>query len=207
MAGKVFAGSNKGRWVRPVNLINGGSLSSLDRRYKGGAEPAILDVIDIVLTKRCNHDYQPENYQINKDVYWSLVEEISSSQALTFLDPPSMGLWGTNHGSSGRGMNDRVPENLAPSYGSSLRLILVSDLKIRVATEGAAFGESRRSVRGSFTYEGDYYTLKITDPEIEEFYTAGDDSVDDVGKAMLCVSLGELLNGFAYKLSAGIVPL
>jgi hypothetical protein len=48
------------------------------------------------------------------------------------------------------------------------------------------------------------YYLSVTDPVVERQYLAGKDGEFAVGHAILCVSLGEPYQGFAYKLIAGV---
>lgn len=207
VAGKQFEGPNRGLWVRPISSVGGGQLSKTDRSYEGGAEPSLLDVVEVVLTHKANHAYQPENHHINGSFYWALRGRIDTSEALNFLDPIGSGLWGTNHGSSYHGINDRLLETAASAHGSSLRLVRVNDLQIRVFAESAAFNDDTRKVRGYFTHEGQCYALRITDPDIEAFYLAGESGMHSLGNAMLCISLGEPKDGYAYKLIAGVIRL
>jgi hypothetical protein len=113
-------------------------------------------------------------------------------------------LW-DNSSSSYNGHNDRVEEIAAGNLRSSLTLVDVADLQVSVAFEGAAFGNAKRKVRGRFSLNGQTYWLAITDPMVERRYLAGRDGVFEVGRAVLCISLGEPYGGFAYKLIAGII--
>jgi len=78
----------------------------------------------------------------------------------------------------------------------------VDDLKIEVLIEGAEFGNPRRKVRGEFTLNDVNYRLAITDPTVESEYA---DGTHDIGSAILCISLGEPYEGYAYKLIAGVI--
>ncbi len=80
----------------------------------------------------------------------------------------------------------------------------MKDLKIVVAVEGAEFGNAKRKVRGHFTLNGAQYLLSVTDPVVERQYLAGGNGEFNVGTAILCVSLGEPYQGYAYKLIAGV---
>jgi hypothetical protein len=106
-------------------------------------------------------------------------------------------------------LNDRVAVEATAALGSSLKLISVTALTIRVATEGAAFGNGKRKVRGRFSLNGSRYWLTVTDPAIERRYLhlAGDndDATFAVGRAILSISLGEPYMGYAYKLIAGVI--
>jgi hypothetical protein len=102
-------------------------------------------------------------------------------------------------------LNDRVEASDAPQYGYSLRLIHVHDLKIKISAEGARYGEMKRKVRGLFTCNGEMYHLMITDPLVERRYLGGPDGMHDVGSAILCLSLGDVFAGSAYKLIAAVL--
>ena len=73
---------------------------------------------------------------------------------------------------------------------------------INVAVEGAEF--RKRKVRACFSLNGESYRLAVTDPIVERRYLMGENGSYDVGEAILCISLGELYDGYAYKLVATI---
>ena len=203
VAGKAITPQGFGEWVRPIGTAGGGAVSDDDRHYDGGADPVLLDVIEIQMTGKSAHAYQPENHQIDDKRYWTLKNKASTSTLAKALDPIQSTLWGTSPFSSGSGINDRVLEQSAPSFGYSLRLISVSDLNIRVAKENPSFTE-KKTVRGLFKYSGAKYGFSITDPTVRSLYILKDEGTYSVGRAVLCVSLGEPFNGFAYKLIAGV---
>ena len=122
---------------------------------------------------------------------------------MLLLTPLLAPLW-EDSSSSCNGLHDRVGEAEANELGSSLRLVEVTDFKIVVAVEGAQFGNGKRKVRGHFTYNGAEYWLAVTDPLTERKYLAGQDGEFEVGHAILCISLGEPYEGYAYKLIAGV---
>jgi hypothetical protein len=205
VAGKVIDGSNFGGWVRPVSARPAGELSASDRHYDGGIEPCLLDVVEIALSAKSAHQYQPENHTIDDNYYWDLQRKATFSEAIAALDPIKMNLWGVSYGSSYSGQNDRVPLADAPGFNSSLRLIRVNNLKIQVSAEGASFGNMKRKLRGYFTYSFNQYGLSVTDPVTESQYLLGKDGLFPVGEAMLYVSLSEPHQGHAYKLIAGVI--
>ena len=180
-------------------------MSYGDRHYDGGADPALLDVIEIRMTGKATHAYQPENHQIDDKWYWTLKTKANISALSKALDPLQSNLWGTSASSSGSGINHRVLEQDAPGFGYSLRLISVPDLNIRVANENPRF-TNKKTVRGFFTYSGAQYAFSITDPATRSEYISKDEGNYPVGGAVLCVSLGEPFNGYAYKLIAGVFP-
>lgn len=183
----------------------GRELTHLDRQFRGGTEPSLLNIISIDLLGHSPHSYQPENYTIDEKQYWSYVRTASFTEGLSALDPIRPDLWGTTFDSSYSGTNDRVPEANAPSFGYSLTLIEVADLRIHVSAEGASFGNMKRKLRGFFSYSQQNYALSITDPITEAQYLASSDDWFDVGRALLCVSLGEPHQSYAYKLIAGVI--
>jgi hypothetical protein len=177
----------------------------MDRRYVGGIEPAILDLVEIDTKGISPHQYQPENHLINALCYWKLIRKAAFADAVIALDSLQADLWGLLTDSSYSGQYDRVPLSLAASYGYSLRLIDVSDFRVRVSAEGAIFGNAKRKLRGYFTYCGHEYALSVTDPLVEEIFLAEENGFYNIGRAVLCVSLGEPHDGYAYKLIAGVI--
>lgn len=131
VAGKVITPLGFGEWMRPIGTANGGAVSYDDRHYDGGADPALLDVIEIQMSGKSTHAYQPENHQIDDNWYWKLKNKASPSMLTKALDPIQPNLWGTSPFSSGGGINDRVLEQNASSFSYSLRLISIADLLIR----------------------------------------------------------------------------
>ena len=73
---------------------------------------------------------------------------------------------------------------------------------VKVAIEGAEF--RKRKVRARFSFNRELYQLSVTDPIVERRYLMGQDGEYYIGEAVLCISLGELYEGFAYKLVAAI---
>jgi hypothetical protein len=102
-------------------------------------------------------------------------------------------------------VHDQVSEATAKTLKDSLKLIPVNEFTVEVALEGAAFGNGKRRVRGSFSAGGHRYKLAVTDPVVERKYLAEQDGVVEIGSAILCISLGEPFNGYAYKLIAGVI--
>lgn len=182
-----------------------GELSHTDRQFSGGTEPALLDIIHIAMIGPSKHDYQCENHTIDEKKYWTLAGKISYADALNALDRRPVDLWGIHFGSSYSGQNDRVPLDQISSFDHTLRLIGVSDLRIKVSVEGAAFNNTKRKVRGYFAYLTSNYAFSITDPIIEARYLAEKDGYHDIGEALLCLSISEPHQGYAYKLIAGVI--
>jgi hypothetical protein len=70
---------------------------------------------------------------------------------------------------------------------------------------GMNFGNTKKKLRGYFTYSGHHYAIMITDPIIENSHLSMLENTYDIGAALLCASLGEPYQGYAYKLIAGVI--
>jgi hypothetical protein len=200
----VIERARVGQWIRPVSVRNTGELSDRDRRYQDGSDPRIFDIIRAPFIEKQTHKYQSENYVIDDTIYWIRVGRANLAQVKSSLDVVSGPLW-LNKSSSYNGLNDRVLEDEAAGAGS-LRFVSVDDLVIHIAIEGAEFNNPRKRVRAQFTLAGIEYLLSVTDPVITERYLGGSVGEYSIGKAFLCISLGEPYNGYAYKLVAAVVP-
>jgi hypothetical protein len=204
VAGREIVGDSVGAWIRPISVRASQELSEDERRYQDGTDPKLLDVIDVWMTEPKPHGYQTENHIIDDNIYWGFVRKATPAELEASIEA-SGPLW-ENISSSGNGLHDRIHEANAGNYGNSLKLINVQNLVISVGVEGAAFGNAKRKVRGHFTFDRVDYILAVTDPIVERQYLAGQDGQFAVGAATLCVSLGEVWNGYGYKLIAAVVP-
>ena len=79
------------------------------------------------------------------------------------------------------------------------------NLRIVVGTDDNSPYQSRRRVRAHFDLPGDAYQLVVTDPPVEREYFAKKDGEYPVARAIICVSLAEPFNGYAYKLAAAVI--
>jgi hypothetical protein len=93
----------------------------------------------------------------------------------------------------------------AASLRSSLRLVHVDRLTVRVLRPGAAFNNPKRRVQGQFQHEGTWHHLWVTDPVYEQRFLAQPDGTHDLGECCLTISLGEPYEGYAYKLIAAVI--
>ena len=91
------------------------------------------------------------------------------------------------------------------SVSSSLRLIRVDALELRVFAPGEAFGNSKRRVQGRFDHAGNDYALWITDPVYERGYLSKLDGSYELGACYMTVNLGEPYEGSYHKLLAAII--
>jgi hypothetical protein len=204
VAGRTIVGNGFGDWVRPVSARENAEISFDDRRYQNGQDPKLLDVISIPMIEPRPHDFQTENHLIDAQYYWEFQRHAAWAEAVAAVDGQGRPLW-SNDSSGYNGVHDRVAEEEALPADGSLRLIEVPNLEVRVGVEGAAFGNGKRRVRGLFTHFGAQYLLSITDPTIEARFLAQPDGHANIGRALLCVSLGEPYQGYAYKLIAGVI--
>jgi hypothetical protein len=155
------------------------------------------------MTQHTPHGFQTENHIIDDQAYWNLVRTCTPAELAGALDNVPGVLW-NNHSSSSNGLHDRVSDAIAAQLHGSLLLINVSKLTVSIAVEGAAFNNAKRKVRGSFVFNNVPYMLSITDPIVERKYLKLADGEYVTGPAILCISLGDTWQGYAYKLIAGV---
>jgi hypothetical protein len=204
IAGKVIGGGDSGEWIRPVGAAEHGELFS-ERLYANGTDPQLLDIIRIKLVRRTAHGCQTENHLVDLSQQWAKEGTLSWQNLVTLVDDVQLPLW-YDGVSSGNGLNDRIPAEIAAALPKSLALIEVKDLELRLGVEGAYFGNPRRKVRAHFVYKDTEYVFAVTDQNIEMRFTdkpAGYSETLPV--ARLCLSIGEPYQGACYKLVAGIL--
>jgi hypothetical protein len=188
-----------------VSSRPGRALSEFDRQYENGDDPDILDIIKIEMRAPCPEDYQTENHLIDENYYWQKVGRGTWQQLLRAVDTLPGPLWIPGY-SSLKGINDRVPAAIANTMRHSLLLIPPNTFSISVSTDEGRFQPPTKQVRGSFSVANFDYNLRVTDPYIEslcEQVSDGEYSVSD--DALLCISLGEIFRGYAYKLIATVI--
>jgi len=204
VAGKEVLTTGYGQWIRPVSARTSAEISEEERRYANGALPHVLDIITIPMIGATPQLHQSENYVIDADFYWVKKGELSWPDVKQLVDKPAP-LW-TNNDSTYYGLNDRVKVEAASRLKSSLMLIDPESLIIRVAAEGAEFGNPRRRVRADFKHLGTPYSLIVTDPVAERALLAKPNGEHEMKNTYLCVSLGEPhTDGWCYKLVATVI--
>jgi len=194
---------NSGEWVRPISARPGHEISYVERLTAEGHRCDLLDVIDVSLTQGVPTAFQVENHLNNQAVRWQLAGTGTYDQAAAMLDPEQH-LWLNGH-SSYNGLNDQVPEADATEMTDSLRLIRVPSLTLLVHSEGGVFAPAKRVVRAQFELLGETYWLKLTDPALENELRGQGDGAYEYENAIMCISLGETFNGYAYKLVASVI--
>lgn len=205
IAGKEFRDNEVGNWLRPVSARTGHEVSEEERRYENGIKAQLLDIVSVPLIQAAPFDHQVENHVLDDKFYWTKTGTANWNQVVSCVDAFDPAFW-ANSQSTYHGQNDKVAEANVVTTGSSLKLILVSDLEVVVHVEDGFQGNpGRRRVRARFTLNHTPYLMSITDPEIEESYLVRGDGKYPVGVAALCVSLVEIWNGFAFRVVASLI--
>lgn len=205
IAGKEFEDNKVGKWLRPVSARASHEVSEEERRYENGIKAQLLDIVSVPLIQAAPFDHQIENHVLDDKFYWTKAGVANWNQVVSCGDAFDPAFWG-NSQSTYHGQNDKVAEANVVKAGSSLKLILVSDLAVVVHVEDGFQGNpGRRRVRARFTLNHTPYLMSITDPEIEEEYLLTGDGNYVVGVAALCVSLVEIWNGFAFRVVAALI--
>ena len=194
VAGKSLLQGRVGGWVRPISARPGGALTAQDRRLVSGAQPQVLDVVEVSLDRPAPSGFQTENHRIAPGAGWMPRGHLRWS-ALPRLVDSCETLW-INGCSSGGGCNDRVPALRVEALRSSLCLIGPLTITLRVGSG---------KVRASFHYRQVDYDLSVTDPRIKVAYASRPDGCYPVAEAYVCVSLAPVWNGYAYKLAAALI--
>jgi hypothetical protein len=192
-------------WIRPVSDRPDGEVSEYERQYQDGSDPRLLDLIDVPLIEPRPKTFQNENWLLDPTEYWIRVGRIEWGD-LERIKSASDVLW-LNGSSTYNGLNDQILLEQADQLTSSLELISIDRLRLKVFKPGEAFGNSKRRVQGWFAFKGINYGLWVTDPTVEREYLARADGDYMVGPCYLTISLGEPYKGYCYKLIAAVISL
>lgn len=204
IAGREVTSAGFGAWIRPVSARSTKEISEEERRYEDGEDVRVLDIIAIEMSSPQPQDHQKENHLIDDGYYWVKRGVVSWQDLQNAVEDPSGPLW-LNGFSSSHGHNDRVPEDRLNSFNRSLYLVRPDRLRLIVASEGGDFAPARRRVRAQFDLSGHSYRIVVTDPWMERQILANPNGETALEEALLCLSLGEVFHGFAYKLAAGVI--
>lgn len=199
IAGKEVKDQHFGDWIRPVSARKTEEISEDERRYKNGESPSVLDIIQIPMIEHRPGLYQLENHLIDADLPWQRIRRASWREAIESVDLVEGDLW-INGDHSKNGENDRIQGNLAYQMNNSLVLIKPNNVSIHFTEY-----RGKRRVRGKFDLNGRFYNLRLTDPEIERHYLKLKDGEYPIVGSLLCISLGEIFDGYAYKMIASVL--
>lgn len=204
IAGREVVNGLPGPWIRPVSARSDHAVSEYERQYQDGSDPKVLDVIEVPLIRSVPNSYQHENWLLDPGFYWVKTKKFSWSKLQSFVEPCAP-LW-INGYKTYHGCHDRVPFEKAKTLQTSLRLIRLDQLMIKVYSPGAKFGDHKRKIQGEFRCAGVLYRLRITDPVYERRYLARPDGTYEIGECCVTISLGEPhTDGFTYKLIAAVI--
>ena len=203
LAGKAFYNGSYSRWIRPITDRPTHALETPEHRITTGEDSKLLDILAIQLLEPRANEHQQENWLMNVGVPLTKVGEFSLTEIHKLLDSPDA-LWSIGSSSSS-GLNDRVPYGEISELENSLYLVQVENFKIERFFE--VHPHNRVTTRGAFSYGGQNYRLKITDPVFELEFNKKPAGIYDINKAVITLSLGEVFNNHCYKLIAGIIPL
>jgi len=203
VAGKEIDGDGYGQWIRPVSDRSGQEISEEERRFESGKKAQVLDVMTVPMIEPRPTRHQTENHLIDEE-HWTKLSVANWDAVQKAVDTVKGPLWINGH-STYHGENDKVPENLVRDLKSSLMLIRVPGLRIKVSVESGFEGRpGRRRVRAVFRHSGHDYSIVVTDPEIEDQYYAKENGQYELRDAIVCLSLTELIYGHAFKLVAAV---
>lgn len=199
-----------GGWIRPVSndVLSRGALFEPQYLAQDGTEVRPLDVIETSFVRPDPKPYQPENWIIER-APWKRITPPNMNEVLAVL---RANIQETPHlfGNTA----DRVPECTFAERpaSSSVALVKPRDLAIDVTVNY----RGQQQLRANFYLGEHFYSLAVTDPYWRDrlanltygthpFSEVAGISPDD--HVLLTISLGEPLDGYCYKLVAGVIIL
>lgn len=203
IAGREIIGNRVGSWIRPVSAREDGELTLSDIRTEDHRVPQKMDIIEIPVKSAKPKHYQPENFLIDDRYYFEITDKFDAVRLDELLDEADS-LWMDIDD-----FGDKVSEcKLETCSAPSLLLIQPENLKIRRENYTYPSGYTKKKVRAIFTYKGQFYDLGVTDIQIESIYKRKPPGIYEAPyeNSYLCISLGEPLNGYCYKLVASLLP-
>ena len=166
VAGRELVDDRPEAWVRSVSAREHQAVSKGERQYQDGSDSMLLDIMDVPLLEHRPEDYQQENWLLDPDHDWKKIDGFPWGGLDQFSEAGGT-LW-RNGSSSYHGTNNRIPLQQAAEETSSLKLIHVDEVRLRVFAPSLDFGKSKRTVQARFQFSGNDYALSVTDPDIEE---------------------------------------
>lgn len=134
VAGKEWTAHAPALWIRPVGSRPMGEILLRERRYENGADPELLDIIDVPLQGPQPKSFQSENWLLYSSRRWVLAGHANWAELSKLIDEPAA-LW-LNDFHTRAGVNDRVAESAARRLSVSLYLLHLDALKLSVSPFG-----------------------------------------------------------------------
>lgn len=192
-------------WVRPVCSVGEGQVHESDRICDNGKAAMKLSIVEIDVGNNQNHPLQRENMLFEHGAKWKYIKPYGRThEHLAPLLETPRALW-ENGTHSSEGCNDKVPVSVVKQARQSLYFIRPTKLYIHIATEGAAYGNSRRKVRARFYYNSVEYMFSIMDAGILEEFSEHKNGEYEIFNAYMTVSLAGEHLGHYWKIAAAII--
>jgi hypothetical protein len=194
-------------WFRPVSTFPDGTLYYNSYVLNNGNEAALLDVVEVDVTRARPEPHQPENWELAQGT-WRLVQQIAPASALAVLRSALVPGPVVLENQSDRVANASLQ---AKPAAASLALVEPSSIKWHITTSL----RGNRQTRCSFSVGGAHYNLSVTDLKIEAalsalpvgVYPRDAAGIPAMARVLLTISLGEPFNGDCYKLVAAVLVL
>ncbi|NMA74811.1 MAG: hypothetical protein GX963_11775 [Bacteroidales bacterium] len=196
--GRCLAGKTviTGRWIRPISdRTKKGELNNEEYSDPQGVEYKQLDILRIPLKISCPEFYQPENYLFDHRRI-KRIGQYPFEQLENIVDRPNS-VWLQDSRQA-----DRLCENTLQDAPPNQSLLLIKPERFSIRKIG-----SPPKFRAVFVYNEFEYDLSITDPSIyhQLKYKKGDLIVNVRKPVFLCISLGQIWNGYSFKLVSSII--
>ncbi len=195
-----------GDWVRPIILSNKNALSVSNTKNQNEVEIKVLDIVSFSHNGLAhNIDFQKENLVVKpqsrfEGIFFHSGKMQQGSLNSVILDKVPWPVSPTEDSSYGM-RNNRISEQHLGSVSNSLCLIK-KELKI-YSVSGY---QGKKRLVGAFSDGYDKYVLPITCPIMEnQLKLEVKDPPVVFPKAIMCLSLGEIFQGFSYKLIASVI--
>ena len=87
VAGIEIADGQRLGWIRPVSAREHQEVSEYERQYQNGADPRVLDIMDVPLLKAQPHECQQENWLLDPEQYWVKIGSAAWDELGRLADP------------------------------------------------------------------------------------------------------------------------
>jgi len=204
IAGREVFEKGYGGWIRPVSERDSAEVRPAECRYMNNTWPKPLDIMEVPLLNPAPRHHQTENHIIDTTRPWKKVGELPWKGLAQLLDRPPT-LW-INSDATRAGDFNCVSQEEAATQNYSLALIRPENFVVNVGSK-TWDGETKKTYRGSFRYNGVFYTLQLTDPVVTNAYQAKDVNGYPLNAVDICVSLTEPWtrdNNRCHKLVAAV---